>query len=70
MPIRNIPDKLVGVSLMQISDIHVGNRFDYNYIIESFLEAQKLQPDFVNYTGDFISYEKGYDFNPNKRSDV
>jgi len=42
---------------MQISDIHVGNRFDWNYLIESFQKAQKLKPDFVVYTGDYISYE-------------
>lgn len=42
---------------MQISDIHIGNRFDYQYIIDSFKEAQRLQPDFVVYTGDYVSYE-------------
>ena len=34
MPIKNLPDDLVGKTLMQISDVHVGNRFDYEYIIE------------------------------------
>ena len=57
MPIRHLPDSLIGKTLMQISDIHVGNRFDYNYIIESFKEAQDYNPDFVAYTGDYISYE-------------
>jgi len=42
---------------MQISDIHVGNRFDYQYIINSFKKAQKFDPDFVVYTGDYVSYE-------------
>jgi predicted MPP superfamily phosphohydrolase len=55
MPIKNLPDFLIGKKLMQISDIHVGNRFDYNFIIESFIKAQKLNPDFVVYTGDYIS---------------
>lgn len=57
MPIQNLPEHLVGKTLMQISDVHVGNRFDYNYIINSFKEAQKLKPDFVVYTGDYVSYE-------------
>jgi len=57
MPIKNLPDHLVGKTLMQISDIHIGNRFDYQYIIDSFIEAQQLQPDYVVYTGDYISYE-------------
>jgi predicted MPP superfamily phosphohydrolase len=56
MPILNLPKALIGKTVMQISDIHVGNKFDYQYIIDSFEEAKLLQPDFVMYTGDFISY--------------
>ncbi len=62
MPIKNLPDHLVGKTLMQISDIHVGNRFDYQYIINSFQKAQKLKPDFVVYTGDYVSYENKEQF--------
>jgi len=62
MPIRNLPDQLIGKTLMQISDIHVGNRFDWQYIIDSFKKAQKLKPDFVVYTGDFVSYENEEQF--------
>ena len=57
MPIKNLPKNLIGKTLMQISDIHVGNRFDYQYIIKSFKKAQNYQPDFVVYTGDYVSYE-------------
>lgn len=57
MPIQNLPKNLIGKTIMQISDIHVGNKFNYQYIIDSFKEAKLLQPDFVVYTGDFISYE-------------
>lgn len=57
MPVQNLPDELSGKTLMQISDIHIGNRFDYQYIIDSFTKAQQLKPDFVVYTGDFVSYE-------------
>lgn len=62
MPIKNLPQHLEGKSLMQISDIHIGNRFDYNYIIESFKKAQNLNPDFVVYTGDYVSYEDATQF--------
>ena len=62
MPIANLPESLEGKTLMQISDIHVGNRFDYNYIIESFKRAQKFNPDFVAYTGDYVSYENEEQF--------
>lgn len=57
MPVKNLPAKLNSKTLMQISDIHVGNRFDYQYMIESFKKAQQLNPDFVVYTGDYVNYE-------------
>lgn len=58
MPIKNIPEGLVGKTLMQISDIHIGNRFDHRFVIDSFTKAKELNPDFVVYTGDFISTYK------------
>ena len=57
MPIQNLPENLIGKTVMQISDIHVGNRFNYQYIIDSFKKAKLLNPDFVLYTGDFVTYE-------------
>jgi predicted MPP superfamily phosphohydrolase len=62
MPIPNLPKHLVGKTLMQISDVHVGNRFDYDYIIESFKKAKKFKPDFVVYTGDYVNYENEAQF--------
>lgn len=55
MPVKNLPADLHGKTLIQISDIHVGKRFDYNFIIESFKRAQAYNPDFVVYTGDYVS---------------
>jgi len=57
MPIKNLPAHLVGKSIVQISDIHIGNRVDAQYLLQSFKETQKFNPDFVVYTGDFVSYE-------------
>lgn len=62
MPIKHLPKNLEGKTLIQISDIHIGNRFDYQYIIDAFQEAQKLAPDFVVYTGDYISYDNEEQF--------
>ena len=59
MPIRNLPDYWVGKTVMQISDIHIGKRFDHQYIIDSFRKAQAYHPDLVVYTGDYISLHKG-----------
>lgn len=36
MPIKNLPNHLVGKTLMQISDMHIGDRFDRNFISDSF----------------------------------
>jgi len=57
LSIKNLPLKLKGKTLMQISDMHVGNRFDYNFLIESLKKAASYKPDFVVYTGDYVSYE-------------
>lgn len=57
MPVKNLPQKLIGKTLMQISDIHVGNRFRHEYLTESFEKAKAFQPDFVMYTGDYTHYE-------------
>lgn len=63
MPIENLPKELEGKTLMQISDTHIGDRFDYQFLIDEFKIAQKLNPDFVVYTGDFLAYKspKQYD---------
>ena len=57
MNIPNLPQELVGKKLMQISDVHVGDRFDRQYLIDSFKKAQKIRPDIVVYTGDYTSYD-------------
>jgi len=58
MPIKNLPKELNGKTLIQISDIHIGKRFDHHFIIESFKKAQSYNPDFVVYTGDYVSTYK------------
>lgn len=42
---------------MQISDIHVGNRFNNQFLEDSLAEAAALKPDIVVYTGDYVSWE-------------
>lgn len=55
MPIKNLPESLVGKTLMQISDIHTGHRVDSDYLLKSFERAKEYDPDFVAYTGDYIT---------------
>lgn len=57
MPIENLPDDLVGKTLMQISDIHVGSVVRNSFLKDSLKRAAKFEPDFVVYTGDFVHYE-------------
>lgn len=56
LPVKNLPESLAGKKLMQISDLHVGKRFDWNFLIDSFQKAKKYNPDFVVYTGDFVNH--------------
>lgn len=58
MPIKNLPEQLIGKTLMQISDIHIGNSFDHQFIIESFKKAKEFNPDYVVYTGDYVLIDK------------
>lgn len=55
--VTNLPKELVGKTVMQISDIHVGDRFDYQFLIDSFQKVAQLKPDFVVYTGDYVSWK-------------
>jgi hypothetical protein len=59
MPIKNLPDNLAGKTLMQISDLHVGNRASHTHLINSLIKAKAYQPDFVVYTGDYITLDDG-----------
>lgn len=57
MPLDNLPIDLENNTLIQISDVHIGNRFNYQYIIDVFKKIQQLKPDFVVYTGDYVNYK-------------
>jgi predicted MPP superfamily phosphohydrolase len=56
LPIRDLPAALIGRTLVQLSDIHVGHRVDDNYVIETFGRVAELKPDVVVLTGDLTSY--------------
>lgn len=56
MPIAALPKGLEGKTLVQLSDIHVGNQVDAEYLKGVFAKVTALQPDLVAYTGDFVSH--------------
>lgn len=59
MTVKNLPPHLSGKTVMQISDIHVSKHFDHHYLIKSFKKAQAYNPDFVVYTGDYVTSTSG-----------
>jgi len=61
MPLANLPQELVGKTLLQVSDIHVGPNVSSDYLIRSFRAGQSLEPDFVAFTGDFVSYRSAHE---------
>jgi predicted MPP superfamily phosphohydrolase len=61
MPLANLPQSLVGKTLLQVSDIHVGPRMSSDYLIRTLTSAQSLEPDFVAFTGDFVSFRSAHD---------
>jgi uncharacterized protein len=61
MPLANLPPSLVGKTLLQVSDIHVGPRVSSDYLIRSLTSAQALEPDFVAFTGDFVSFRSAHE---------
>jgi hypothetical protein len=67
LPVAGLPPQLEGKTLTQITDTHVGPLVDDSYIIDSFLRAQELKPDFVTITGDWISYHGPAQFDQLKR---
>src|SRR5947207_13776554 len=56
LPVAGLPAQLEGKTLAQITDTHVSPGVDDSYIIESFRRTQERKPDFVVFTGDWISY--------------
>lgn len=56
LPVRGLPDRLVGARLVQLSDLHVGPRVDDGYIRDTFSRVTALSPDIVVFTGDFTTY--------------
>ena len=56
LPVRALPSRLAGRTLVQISDIHVGTRVADDYVLTTFRRVAELRPDIVVMTGDFISH--------------
>jgi uncharacterized protein len=58
LPIANLPDGLVGARLVQLSDLHIGQRVSESYLLHTFERVKDLAPEIVIYTGDFTCYSE------------
>jgi predicted MPP superfamily phosphohydrolase len=59
MPLEGLPDALVGRTLLQLSDLHVGHEVSSSFLRRCFMQARALAPDYVAFTGDFITLRDG-----------
>lgn len=55
MPLRGLPESLVGTKLVQISDLHVGPIVSNEYLRHCLERVSSLEPDIVAVTGDFVT---------------
>ena len=62
MPLVGLPPELVGRTLLQVSDLHVGPNVDSDYLIRTLRTAAALTPDFVALSGDFVSYRSASEY--------
>ena len=60
MTLENLPPALEGATLVHISDLHVGDRVDSEYLISVLERIQALEPDIVVFTGDFITNNRAF----------
>jgi len=67
LPIAGLPRELEGRTLAQLSDLHIGPKVDDDYIVESFRKVRQFAPDFVVFTGDWITYRSPLQFEQLRR---
>jgi uncharacterized protein len=58
LPIAGLPAALQDRTLVQISDLHVGNAVDTDYLIRSMQRISALKPAMTVITGDFMTCRK------------
>ena len=54
VPVRGLPEPLVGLRIVHISDLHVGQHLDVGELAEHVRRVNALQPDLVCVTGDLV----------------
>ena len=57
MPIRNLPSKLRGKRIIQISDLHCSRTVSASYLKRCIDRINALEPDIVIMTGDYVTHD-------------
>lgn len=58
MPVRDLPKSLIGKTLVQISDLHVGPIVSSSYIQRCLEIVSSIEPDIIAITGDFVTHDR------------
>ena len=58
--LRRLPKQLDGFRIVQLSDLHYGPFVDARHLERAVEAANRLNPDLIALTGDYISQERGY----------
>ncbi len=58
LPLHNLPQQLIGCTLVQLSDLHIGLQVNDDYLRDVFKAVKQLRPEFVVMTGDLTSYHR------------
>ncbi|HYH65951.1 MAG TPA: metallophosphoesterase [Urbifossiella sp.] len=59
LPVVGLPDALVGRTLAQVNDLHVGPRVDSDYLVRCLRTVSAFEPDLVCVVGDFVTATGG-----------
>jgi predicted MPP superfamily phosphohydrolase len=54
LAVPNLPDRLIGATAVQLSDLHIGDRVNDSYLLAQFEYVRSLNPEFVFFTGDYL----------------
>ena len=58
LPVAGLPSHLQGKTLVQVSDIHIGDRVSDSFLIHWFKQIAEWKPDIVAFTGDFLTLNR------------
>jgi len=58
LPIRNLPKELYNLKILQISDLHFHYQTSPSFLNQLIDKCQKLRPDLIVFTGDFLCYSQ------------